>query len=170
MDTALDPKCESPARRSGVIRTSMVEKRTILVIVRYRFHIVSASHPVNSELRIANGILVDDLGVLAFSGPPQSGFLLLSKKEAEWLMDASPDANLPPDIAKKQIERVTSNFDSIQSYIVDSAWKKAESLLDAHKRVRTAAKLKGVTYKVEPHLPPDVLGIYVYLPIIKNIE
>lgn len=166
MDTALDPKCESPARRSGVIRTKRVEKRTILVIVRYRFHIVGAAPRANSEWRMANGILAEDLGVLAFSGSPQMGFSPLSKKEAERLMDAPPDSNVPPDIAKKQIERVTSNFDLIQSYIVDSAWKKAEALLDAHKRVRAAARLKGITYKVEPHLPPDVLGVYVYLPVI----
>ncbi len=166
MDMALDPKCESPARRSGVIRTKRMEKRTILVIVRFRFHIVSASHSANSELRTANGILAEDLGVLAFSSSHQSGFSLLSKEEAERLMDAAPDANVPPDVAKKQIERVTSNFDLIQSYIVDSAWEKAEALLDAHKRVRAAAKLKGITYKVEPHLPPDVLGVYVYMPVI----
>ncbi|NVM23238.1 MAG: hypothetical protein HWN68_15820 [Desulfobacterales bacterium] len=41
-----------------------------------------------------------------------------------------------------------------------------EELLQAHRRVRTAARLRGLRYKVEPHLPPDVLGIYVYLPVI----
>jgi hypothetical protein len=39
-----------------------------------------------------------------------------------------------------------------------------DELLDAHRRVRTAAATKGVRYRVEPQLPPDVLGIYVYLP------
>jgi len=29
--------------------------------------------------------------------------------------------------------------------------------------VRTAAKAKG-SYRIEPQLPPDVLGVYVYLP------
>ena len=41
-----------------------------------------------------------------------------------------------------------------------------EELLHAHRRVRTATRLRGLRYKVEPHLPPDVLGIYVYLPVI----
>jgi hypothetical protein len=31
--------------------------------------------------------------------------------------------------------------------------------------VRTAASIKGLRCRVEPHLPPDVLGIYVYLPV-----
>ena len=34
----------------------------------------------------------------------------------------------------------------------------------SHQRVRLASKLKGVQTHVEPNLPPDVLGIYVYLP------
>jgi hypothetical protein len=31
--------------------------------------------------------------------------------------------------------------------------------------VRQAAHMRGVSYRVEPQLPPDVLGIYVYLPV-----
>ncbi|MBW1933629.1 MAG: hypothetical protein JRI96_18750 [Deltaproteobacteria bacterium] len=42
----------------------------------------------------------------------------------------------------------------------------AEAVLQAHRRVRTAARRKGIRYRVEPHLPPDVLGIYVYLPVV----
>jgi hypothetical protein len=41
---------------------------------------------------------------------------------------------------------------------------RGEELLEAHRRVRQAAKMKDVSYRVEPQLPPDVLGIYVYLP------
>ena len=39
----------------------------------------------------------------------------------------------------------------------------AEALLQSHRRERDAAKHKG-RYRVEPKLPADVLGIYVYLP------
>ena len=37
-------------------------------------------------------------------------------------------------------------------------------LLQAHQRVRAAAKTRNLRYRVEPQLPPDVLGIFVYLP------
>jgi hypothetical protein len=37
-------------------------------------------------------------------------------------------------------------------------------LLEQHRRVRTAARMQGVSQHVEPQLPPDVLGVYVYLP------
>ena len=46
------------------------------------------------------------------------------------------------------------------------AQARAEELLQAHRRVRTAARIKGLHYRVAPHLPPDVLGIYANLLVI----
>jgi len=46
----------------------------------------------------------------------------------------------------------------------DAARVRGEELLDAHRRVRAAARQTGVSHRVEPQLPPDVLGIYIYLP------
>jgi len=42
--------------------------------------------------------------------------------------------------------------------------QRGEELLEAHQRVRLATKTRNVRYRVEPQLPPDVLGIYVFLP------
>ena len=50
----------------------------------------------------------------------------------------------------------------------DLAERRGEELLDAHKRVRKAAYRsdeRRPQYRVEPQLPPDVLGIFVYLPV-----
>jgi len=40
----------------------------------------------------------------------------------------------------------------------------ADELLAAHERVREAVKGEGIRHRVEPKLPVDVLGAYVYLP------
>jgi len=42
--------------------------------------------------------------------------------------------------------------------------ERAEELREAHRRVRKAASLSIMRLRVEPQLPPDVLGIYDYLP------
>lgn len=42
----------------------------------------------------------------------------------------------------------------------------ADELVDQHRRVRDAARRKGVRFTAKPHLPPDVLGIYVLLPVV----
>jgi integrase len=44
--------------------------------------------------------------------------------------------------------------------------ERGQELLEAHQRVRMASKVRNVRYRVEPQLPPDVLGIFVYLPVI----
>jgi hypothetical protein len=36
--------------------------------------------------------------------------------------------------------------------------------LEAHRRVRKAVRMTGVTQEIEPKLPADILGVYVYLP------
>ena len=46
------------------------------------------------------------------------------------------------------------------------AAERGAALLDAHQRVRAATRQTGVSYRVEPQLPPDVLGVYVLLPVI----
>jgi hypothetical protein len=43
------------------------------------------------------------------------------------------------------------------------AWFSA-ARLEAHRRVRSAAWMTGVRYRVEAQLPADVSMVYVYLP------
>jgi hypothetical protein len=45
------------------------------------------------------------------------------------------------------------------------ATKRGQELLEAHRRVRKAADARG-SYRID-HSPPDVLGIYIFLPIAK---
>ena len=43
------------------------------------------------------------------------------------------------------------------------AWERADEQREAHRRVRKAASLSVMRLRVDPSLPPDVLGIYAYL-------
>jgi hypothetical protein len=62
------------------------------------------------------------------------------------------------------VQKVIDGFDSVRPYLDETAEQLGEQLLEAHQRVRQASRQKGVQIYVEPNLPPDVLGIYVYLP------
>jgi hypothetical protein len=44
------------------------------------------------------------------------------------------------------------------------AHERGAALLDAHRRVHRASRARGAAQRVEPTLPVDVLGLYVYLP------
>ena len=63
------------------------------------------------------------------------------------------------------LQPVMSGFpEHIQPRLEQLAWERAEELREAHRRVRKVATLSVMRLRVEPQLPPDVLGIYVYLP------
>ena len=86
---------------------------------------------------------------------------------AEDLPQAQPDANISPDRATDFLRKVNAGFDALRPHLEEVALKRGEELLEAHRRVRLASHTKGVRHRVEPQLPPDVLGIYVYLPAAK---
>ena len=159
LDTALDPIAEGAARRAGAIRTTAVTRRTTLLLVRFRYDIVTRRGAEEHSQ------LAEECGVLAFAGAPTSPEWL-ENTAAEALLDAEPDTNIHPEQASTFVRRVVEGFEALQPHLDVEARCRAEALLEAHRRVRTAARMQGVSYRVEPQLPPDVLGIFVYLPTV----
>jgi superfamily II DNA or RNA helicase len=160
LTTALDPLFPSaPARRCGVIRTSCVERRTTLLLIRFRFHIVTRMGDLEQPL------LAEDCQCLAYEGSPRNA-RWLEDTVPEELLRLEPEANVFPEQARDLVGRINDEFELLQPYLNDYACQRGEELLKAHRRVRDAARRTGVSYRVEPQLSPDVLGIYVYLPTV----
>jgi len=164
METALDPlsgdrQIKTPARRCGAIRTNQVERRTTLLLVRFRYHIITLHGGQETPL------LAEDCQLLAFTGSAQSA-KWLDGKTAEHLLGAMPDANITAEQASDFVRKVKDGFDAIRPHLDEVARQRGNELLDAHQRVRKASKVRNVQYRVEPQLPPDVLGLYVYLPVL----
>jgi superfamily II DNA or RNA helicase len=161
METALDPLGCGPnafnAHRCGVIRTSSVIRRTTLLVLRFRYHIITRRGDVETPL------LAEDCQALAFAGAPQSAEWL-DAETAESLLAAEPDANITPEQQTDFIRKVIDGFDALRPRLDQVAEERGAELLEAHRRVRVASQAKGVSHRVEPQLPPDVLGIFVYLP------
>jgi superfamily II DNA or RNA helicase len=162
LETALDPLSGDAlhypaARRCGAIRTSQVERRTTLLLVRFRYHIISTQGDQEKPL------LAEDCQVLAYTGSPQNANWL-DNETAERLMRAVPDANISSEQAGDFVRKVVEGFDGIRPHLDEAALVRGAELLEAHQRVRRASKIRNVRYRVEPQLPPDVLGIFVYLP------
>ncbi len=158
LDTALDGSINAAAKRSGAIRTKSVTTRTTLLLIRFRFHIKTIKKEMQKEL------LAEECRIFAFEGSPKNAFWLLPEK-TEFLMDASPDANIAPEISMNFLEEVIENYKNFEHYLEKQAESISEEILDAHKRVRFAAKISGVSYNIEPKLPPDIIGVYVFLPL-----
>ena len=159
MDSALDSTSgmQSIARRCGAIRTDAVTVRTTLLLLRLRYHILIIKGDEMSPL------LAEDSLVVGFESAP-SNARWLPVEQAEKLLTSKPTSNITPDIARESLEKILREFDILQPQLKAIAETHGKRLLDSHQRVRTASQRRHIRYGIEPQLPPDVLGVYLYLP------
>lgn len=158
MNEALDPLLEGPARRCGVIKTGHVNVRTTVLLLRFRFHIITRTSERSWPL------LAEDCLLLAFEGAPQNA-RWLDSAEAEALLSSEAEANVYPQQAAHFLQVVVDGYPDLLPHLEEKARAQGDLLLQSHRRVRTFSRQKGVTFSVEPKLPPDILGIYIYLPV-----
>jgi superfamily II DNA or RNA helicase len=159
LDSALDPLLAGKgiARRAGVVRTRAVSRRTTVVLLRLRYHIVTKTVSGDHEL------LAEDWQVAGFEGPGSAPVWVLTDR-AEALIDAKPDANIGPDVASAQVQRVIADLPTMALAFEQLARDRGDAILESHRRVRKASRWTGISQRIEPKLPVDVLGIYVNLP------
>ncbi|MCW2940120.1 MAG: helicase [Actinomycetia bacterium] len=169
LDAALDPKMDGwqrPARRCGVIRTQAVSTRTILLLVRYRFHLRLPTRDGGVRHQIA-----EDARVLAFRGSPAKAEWL-TEQEAIALLDARADENTAAEFAVATAKRILDGpagalppLDEVMPHLKQYGEELATALHAAHSRVREASGTARRGLRVIADEDADVLGLYVYLPV-----
>jgi superfamily II DNA or RNA helicase len=166
LDAALDDvldKRQRPARRCGVVVTNAVTTMTVALLTRFRVHLTLPGRD-GPRPQVA-----EEARVLAFTGTPGDP-RWLTATAVEDLLAAQPDANMPADIARNIMAHVLDALPAVTPHLDQYAHELAAALREAHVRVRTTARgdragalsIRGLT--VEPQLPVDVLGVYVYQP------
>lgn len=158
VESALDPLMRGPAKRCGVVRTSKAATRTVVMLLRARMQLVSQR--AGAEI----ALLAEDLVSAGFSGSG-AGVTWLDDTAVNALLEAEPEGNLAPDLARAQVERAVSTVSGLQARLDQLVKQRAEALLEAHRRVRRAAQIGVRGLRVEPWLPADLLGLFVYLPL-----
>ncbi|SFF11083.1 Superfamily II DNA or RNA helicase, SNF2 family [Flavimobilis marinus] len=162
LDTALDAQAtarRAPARRAGVVRTTHVASRTTALLLRYRFHL---------DLPSADGprtLIAEDCEVVAFRGQPEDPEVL-GEPEIAALLAAPAEANVPGDQAR---DLITAALDRVGTWgpVLDArSQERAERLLESHRRVRAGAGAARQGLRVRAQTPVDVLGVYLYLPVV----
>jgi len=158
LDTTLDSLTTKPvASRCGVIRTASVTTRTTVLLLRFRYHIVTRQGDHEWPL------LAEDVGLAAFEGRPGSA-RWLDDADAELLLAAIPAGNVAREQSQAFVAQVVEGFDALLPHIDTILDARGAALLESHRRVRDAVRQKGITYRIEPQRPADVLGIYIALP------
>lgn len=83
------------------------------------------------------------------------------------MLQAVPDSNIAPQQAADQVQRVLDDLTQARASLEQIVQDRSSAVLEAHQRVRAAAKQATGRYDVRPQLPPDILGVYVLLPVIQ---
>lgn len=161
MDTTLDANAASSsiARRCGVIRTSQATRRTTLLLLRLRYHLITQRNEESPKTMLA-----EESQVVAFEGSPQNAHWLADAAFIERLLTAQPSANIHPEQATHFLQAVLTNLSLLDAHLHETVKARGEDLLADHRRVRAASALRGVKQRVEAQFPVDILGIYLYLP------
>jgi len=163
LDTALDPHGETIARRVGAMMTDAVSTLTTLLLVRYRYDITTYTGKQETSQ------LAEECIALSYEGLSAEP-CWLEEAQAQELLDAEPTGNVYREQALYFVRQAVDGYDGLVGHVEAIAEQRAQDLLVAHRRVRSAARMKGVRYRVQPRLPADILGIYVYLPDRKGRE
>ena len=164
LDTALDVTAAGDigargvAARAGITRTRAVQRRTTLLLARFRFHLdLPARHGVRQ-------LISEEARFLAFAGAPDSAEWL-TEDQVDQLLGARPDANVAADQAAALIERVITGLPATEDTLNTRADQLASDLLDAHRRVRAGSGAPRRGLAVTAQKPVDVLGVYLFLPV-----
>lgn len=177
LEAALNQTPGVQVSRCGVIRTQAVSRRTAIMLLRLRFLLEQPDRPP---------LLSEETFIAGFRGfPDKSGFnnppdrLALERSEGlEWLPDEEAlallqtiqsEGNIPDSERRENLDEILGWWDDIQEYLDDLINHRANNLDEAHRRVRASARLIRRGLKVQPQLPPDLLGVLVLLPVPKGV-
>jgi superfamily II DNA or RNA helicase len=162
LEEALTRRGEAHASRCGVIWTNSVDRRTSLFLLRIRF---SIEEPEKKSL------LAEEVLVCGFRGFPPDRIEWLSDNESlNMLQRAKPEANITSEERNEVLNEVLAWWEDLQPGIEQLVQRHAQKLEDSHRRVRLAVHLPRRGLSIKPHLPPDLLGVLVLLPVPKGIS
>ena len=162
-EQALDADLPEIGARAGAIFTRAIDARTVLFLLRLRSQIQVEQRDDYGEFAPHKSMLAEECLGIAVQGSaaPQ----LLTEDDALSLLQLEPGRNMH-DGQKTQLIRQTINSISVlENTFSRLAHQRAEELLADHRRIRDASAAKGLRYSVDPALPVDKIGVYVFMPM-----
>lgn len=150
---------ERLAARAAVIRTSAVQKKTVLLQLRIR--------SVIAEKRTQRRILAEEMWLWGYCGNLKNGDFIGKDRATELLTSARPSQNMTRQEQESwlndELEQLADK-DTFKAITAPIARQRAEHLIEAHTRFQ---KMVGThQYEVVTLLPMDLLGMYVLLPTV----
>jgi superfamily II DNA or RNA helicase len=160
LDLGLEGSAPLVVSRCGALRTAQVERRTTVLLLRLRLLIEAAGQPMPT--------LAEELIIAGYAGRP-GNLTWLDEAAARALLDTvEPAGNLAATQRDETLRQSLDWMPELEADLNAIAQARSVALLDAHRRVRQVTRTGRVS--VRPHLPLDLLGLYVLLPVPKGVR
>lgn len=161
LEEALAGKPGALASRCGVMRTGRVNRRTVLLLLRCRY-----------AMRLPEGreLLAEEVLPLAFTGTPPEVSWLPREEVLDLLREARPDGNVIAGERVDVLQKAVAWYQGLERPIGNLLRERARALQESHRRVREAARIPRRGLVVTRHLPPDLLGVFVLLPVPRGVR
>ncbi|HUX21125.1 MAG TPA: SNF2-related protein [Spirochaetia bacterium] len=155
---SVDPdKGRKNAARAAVVFSNAVSERSVIYLLRAR-HVIE---DVGSD----RTLVAEEVLLRGLCGAERKP---LSPEAVDDLMDTPQVAgDLPLETQQAQFDRELSMIGELRPSFDALAFERAEELIKQHERYRRAigSPPKSERYRVvEPVIPMDILGIYIFLP------
>ncbi len=158
LSESLNPARETKSvARAAVVASRAVKERTAIYVLRAR-HVIRDAR--EKKLLVAEEVLLQGV-----SGPARSPVPV--DKIGALMDDPQVAADLPRETQAMHLERELSVIPDLQSSFDALAFQRAEELIGQHERYYRAVGAEarsGRLHVVEPVIPMDILGLYVFLP------
>jgi superfamily II DNA or RNA helicase len=154
---SLDPRPDRRVGRTAVIKTKGIDTRKVVLLVRARNLI--------AERKANRQIVAEELLLWGWKGIASKRQFLASAEAESLMRDAVPTANLGPESSGHYLDEALAELPDLKGDIAALALERAQILARQHERYRELAKKSGGGFEaVEPALPPDLIGLYVFIP------
>jgi len=149
-----------PAARCGAIRTTAVSRRTTLLLLRLRFLVY--------ERGDGTPTLAEETLVWGYEGLLPNITPLPMDRARELMDNAEASGNLEPAHRRELVAETTAAWDALRPWLGAMAAERRSRLEEAHQRIR--GLLQQGRLRIEPQMPPDLLGVLVLVPVPKAVQ
>lgn len=158
LDAAFAGDRQLKIARAAVFKSEQVKERTTMYLLRVRNVIA------NSEGR--KELVAEELKLWGFRGEEQLAEELFDARQELYKI---PTEEVSQEQKEEELNRALSDYKKLKERLQQLASERADHMVDGHQKLGHALGNSNFK-KIEPILPPDVLGIYVILPTSSSIK
>lgn len=162
-EQALESDRSDPGARCTAFFAEGIKNRTTVYLLRLRCQL-SIEKRKKGVFTLDRSLLSEECLGIAVEGGATAPSVLSDDKVLE-LLSLEAGRNMPEGQKTHLVSQALEALDRLETELEGLAKRRAEALLEDHRRIREASEMRGVRYSVSPALPVDVIGVYVLMPL-----